>query len=59
MTLSEETGEVPPLSHTWKVTLVENMLHYARTGLTKAVVMGQVGQSFFMGMLFGRTPESR
>ena len=31
---------VPPLSHAWTVPLVEDILHYARTGLTKAMVMG-------------------
>ena len=38
MTLTEETGAVPLLSHTWTVPLVEDMLCYARTGLSKAVV---------------------
>ena len=37
MTLTEETGVVPPLSHTWTTSLVEDMLHYARTGLAKSV----------------------
>ena len=41
MTLTEELGAVPPPSHTWTVPLVEDMLHYARTGLTEAVVTGQ------------------
>ena len=49
MTLTEETGAVPPLSHTWTAPLVEDMLHYARRGLTEAVVMGQGMASFFMG----------
>ena len=40
MTLTEETGAVPPPSHAWTVPLVEDMLCYARTGLTKAVVTG-------------------
>ena len=31
---------VPPPSHAWTAPLVEDMLHYARTGLTKAMVMG-------------------
>ena len=37
MTLTEETGVVPLLSLTWTAPLVEDMLHCARTGLTKAV----------------------
>ena len=40
MTLTAETGVVPPLSNTWTVPLVEDMLCYARTGLTEAMVMG-------------------
>ena len=39
MTLTKETGAVPPLLHTWTAPLVEDMLCYARTGLTKAIVM--------------------
>ena len=39
VTLTEETGVVPPLSHAWTASLVEDMLCYDRTGLTKAVVM--------------------
>ena len=40
MTFTEETGVVPLLSHTWTVPLVEDMLHYARTGPTKDMVTG-------------------
>ena len=40
MTLTEETGAVPPPFHTWTAPLVEDMLCYARTGLTKAMVTG-------------------
>ena len=40
VTLTEEMGVIPSLSHTWTAPLVEDMLCYARTGLTKAVVMG-------------------
>ena len=40
MTLTKETGAVPPLPHAWTVLLVEDMLCYARIGLTKAIVMG-------------------
>ena len=49
VTLTEETGVVPPLSHTWTAPLVEDMLHYARTGLTKAVVMGPGRAVLFYG----------
>ena len=38
MTLTEELGAVPPPSHSWTAPLVKEMLHNARTGLTKAVV---------------------
>ena len=40
MTLTEETGVVAPLSHAWAVPLVEDMLCYARTGLTEVIVTG-------------------
>ena len=40
MTLTKETGVVPPLSHTWTAPLVEDMLCYARTGLSEAMVTG-------------------
>ena len=40
VTLTKETGAVPPQSHIWTAPLVEDMLHYARTGLIKAVVTG-------------------
>ena len=46
VTLTEETGMVPPLSHTWTVPLVEDMLHYART---EAVVMGPGRAVLFYG----------
>ena len=32
--------EIPPPSHSWVVPLMEDMLHDARTGLNKAVVIG-------------------
>ena len=39
--LTEETGVIPPPSHHLdSMPLVEDMLHYARTGLTEAVVTG-------------------
>ena len=40
VTLTEELGAVPPCSHAWTVPLVEDMLCYARTGPTEAVVTG-------------------
>ena len=49
VTLTEELGAVPPPFHSWMASLVEDMLHDARTGLTEAVVIGQVGQFFSMG----------
>ena len=49
VTLTEETGVVPPPSHTWTAPLVEDMLCYARTGLTKAVVMGPGRAVLFYG----------
>ena len=49
MTLTEETGAVPPLSHTWTAPLVEDMLHYARTGFTEARLMGPGRAVLFYG----------
>ena len=49
VTLTEETGAVPPPSHNWTAPLVEDMLCYARTGLTKAVVTGQGRAVLFYG----------
>ena len=49
MTLTAETGAVHPLSHTWTVPLVEDMLCYARTGLTEAVAMGPGRAVIFYG----------
>ena len=47
--LTEETGAVLPPSHAWTVPLVEDMLHYARTGLTKAMVMAPGRTVLFHG----------
>ena len=47
VTLTKETGAIPPLPHAWTVPLVEDMLHYARTGLTKVVLMGPGRAIFF------------
>ena len=41
-------GNTPP-SHSWTAPLVEDMLHDARTGLTKAVVTGQGRAVLFYG----------
>ena len=49
VTLTEETCAVPPPSHAWTVPLVEDKLCYARTGLTKAVVMGPGRAILFYG----------
>ena len=48
VTLTEELGAVSPPSQSWTAPLVEDMLCDARTGLTKAVVIGPDRQSFFM-----------
>ena len=65
LTLTEELGVVPPLSHTWTVPLIEDMLCYARTGLTEAVVTGQ-GRAFLFyrrhsmgeGLSLGKTRDA-
>ena len=49
VTLTKETGVVPPPSHAWTAPLVEDMLHYARTGLTEAVVTGPGRAVLFYG----------
>ena len=49
MMLMEELGAVPLPSHSWTAPLVEDMLHDARTGLTKAVVMGSGRAVLFYG----------
>ena len=49
VTLTEELGAVPPPSHSWMAPLVEDMLHDARTGLTKAVVTGPGRAVLFYG----------
>ena len=50
VTLPEKLGAVPPLPHTWTAPLVEDMLHYARTGITKAVVTGPGRTILFYGI---------
>ena len=49
VTLTEELGAIPPPSHSWTGPLVEDMLHEARTGLTKAVVTGPGRVVLFYG----------
>ena len=49
MTLTEELGTIPPPSHSWMATLVEDMLQEARTGLTEAVVIGPGRAALFYG----------
>ena len=49
MTLTEELGAVSPSSHSWMAPLVEDMLHDARTRLTKAVVIGPGRAVLFYG----------
>ena len=49
VTLMEELGAVPPPSHSWRATLVEDMLCDVRTSLTKAVVIGQGRAVLFYG----------
>ena len=49
VTLTEELGAVPPPSHTLDGPPMEDMLHDARTGLTKAVVTGPGRAVLFYG----------
>ena len=49
VTLTEEFGPVPLPSHSWMAPLMEDMLHDARTGLTKAVVTGPDRAVLFYG----------
>ena len=49
VTLMEELGAIPPPSHSWMAPLVEDMLHNARAGLTKAVVTGPGMAVLFYG----------
>ena len=49
MTLTEETGAVPPPPHAWTTPLVEDMFCYARTGLIEAMVMGPGRAILFYG----------
>ena len=47
--LTEESGAVLPPSHSWTAPLMEDMLHDARTRLTKAVVIGPGRAVLFYG----------
>ena len=49
VTLTEELGAVSLLSHSWKASLVEDMLSDVMTGLTKAVVTGPGRSILFYG----------
>ena len=49
VTLTEELGAVPPPSHSWMACLVKDVLCDARTGLTKAVVIGPGRAVLFYG----------
>ena len=49
VTLTEELGAVPQPSHSWMAPLMEDMLHDARTSLTKAVVIGPGRSVLFYG----------
>ena len=47
--LTEELGAILPPSHSWTAPLVEDMLHKARRGLTKAMVIGPGRAVLFYG----------
>ena len=47
--LTEELGAISPPSHSWTAPLLEDMLQEARTGLTKAVVIGPGRAVLFYG----------
>ena len=49
VTLTEELGTVPTPSHSWMAPIMEDMLHDARTRLTKAVVIGPGRAVLFYG----------
>ena len=49
VTLTKQLGAVPLPSHAWMAPLVEDILHDARTSLTKAVVMGPGRAILFYG----------
>ena len=49
ITLTNEIAPEPPPSHAWMASLVEDMLHYGRTGLTEAVMTGPGRAVLFYG----------
>ena len=49
VTLTEELGAIPPPSHSWTAPQVEDMLREARSGLTKAMVIGPCRAILFYG----------
>ena len=49
VTLKEELGAIPPPSHSWMAPLVQVMLQEAKTGLTKAMVIGPGRAILFYG----------
>ena len=49
VTLTEELGAVPPPSQSWTASLVEDILHDVRIGLTKVVVIGPGRAVLFYG----------
>ena len=49
VTLTEESGAVPPPSHSWTAPLMEDILHDAKTSLTEAVVIGPGRAALFYG----------
>ena len=51
-------GAVPPPSHSWTALLVEDMLPEARTGFSKAMVIGPGRAVLFLWEMFnGRGPK--
>ena len=49
VTLTDELGYVPPPSHAWTATVVEDMLRETRAGLMEAVVIGPGRAILFSG----------
>ena len=49
VTLTEELGAIPLPSHSWMAPLVEDVLQEARTGRTKAIVIGSGRVVLFYG----------
>ena len=49
VTLTDELGDVPPPSHSWTTSVIEDMLQETRAGLTEAVVVGPGKAKLFYG----------